>query len=154
MANRYMHSVVSASVAVTTGGVGAEFACTGRATVRSVEVTWATGVVPVVGLGRPGNTPAGGTAAVPPPADPADLASTTLNTYTAGWTTAPTVPATFLKRTSIAAALGSGVVWNFEPDKLIIGATATPRAASLVLWIISLSAATATTLNVNVEYAD
>jgi hypothetical protein len=151
MANRYAHGVVSASVAATGGGFAAEFACSARATLRAVEVSWATGVTPVIGLGRPGNTPTGGTASVPPPTDPADSATTTINTYVAGHTLAPTVPAAFMKRTSIAAALGNGWVWNFEPDKWIIGPT---RNLSLVLWIISLSAATATTLNVNVEYAD
>jgi hypothetical protein len=151
MANRYVHGVTSASVAATGGGFGAEFACSARATIRVIEVTFAAGVTGVVGLGRPGNTPTGGTANVPPAADPADSASTTLNTYVAGHTLAPTVPATFLKRSSIAANLGSGVAWNFEMDKLVIGPA---RNQGLVLWVVSLSAATATTYNVNVEYAD
>lgn len=146
-----MHSVVTASVAVTTGGIGAELASSSRSTIRAIEVSFAAGVTGVVGIGRPGNTPTVGTAAAPPPADPADAASTALNTYTAGWTVAPTVPASFLKRASIAATLGSGVAWSFEMDKLIIGAT---RNLSLLVWIISLSAATATTYNLSVEYAD
>jgi hypothetical protein len=153
MANRYGLSVVSASVAVTTGGVGLEIAGTGtaRAALRQLEVTFAAGVTGVVGIGRPGNTPAGGTSVIPPPTDYSDSASTTITTYAAGWTTAPTVPATFLKRTSIAASLGAGIVWNFEQDKWIFGGS---RTNSFVLWIISLSAATATTYNVNIEVAD
>jgi hypothetical protein len=151
MPNVYALSVVSASVAATTGGVGCEIESGARTTIRSIEVTWATGVTGVIGIGRPGNTPAGGTIVNPLPTDPADAATTGPGIITTGWTTAPTVPATFLKRASIAASLGSGVVWSFERDKWLVGAT---RANSLLVWVISLSAATATTFNISVEFAD
>jgi hypothetical protein len=151
MANRYGLAVVSASVAVTGGGIACEIAAgANRVVVRSVEVTWATGVTGVVGLGRPGNTPTTGTANLAQAYDTADSASIT-NIYVAGWGTAPTVPSTFMKRSSITNALGSGVIWNFEPDKLVLGTT---RNLGLVVWVISLSAGTATTYNVNVEIAD
>lgn len=151
MANVYALGVTSASVAATTGGIGAEIESSARTTLRSIEVTWATGVAGVIGLGRPGNTPAGGTIVNPLPTDPADATTTGPGIIVTGWTTAPTAPATFLKRDSIAASLGSGVVWNFERDKWLVGTT---RANSLVVWVISLSAATASTFNINVEFAD
>lgn len=151
MANVYALSVVSASVAATTGGVGCEIESSARTTIRSIEVTWAAGVTGVVGIGRPGNTPAGGTVVNPVPTDPADAATTAPGIIVAGWTTAPTVPATFLKRASVAASLGAGVVWTFERDKWLVGAA---RTGSLLVWVVSLSAATATTFNVSVEFAD
>lgn len=153
MANRYGIGVTSASVAATTGGIACEIlgGAAQRFAVRSIEVTWATGVTGVVGIGRPGNTPAGGTATSMLALDVSDAAGSP-TILTSGWTTAPTVPATFMKRSSITNALGAGVIWNFEPSILIAGRAS--RAEGLVIWVISLSAATATTYNINIEAAD
>lgn len=152
MANRYGAGIVSAAVAATGGGIMAEIvAGSTRYAIRSIEVTWATGTTGTIGIGRPGNTPAGGTSTAMPALDVSDTTGTPA-TLTSGWTTAPTVPSTFIKRTSIAASLGSGVIWNFEPSLLIVGRAS--RAEGLLLWVISLPSATSTTYNINIEAAD
>lgn len=151
MANSYSLAVTSASVAATGGGVACEILSSARTIIRSIEVTWATGVAGVVGVGRPGNTPTTGTLVNPIAMDPADAATTAPSIAVAGWGTAPTVPSVFMKRASFAATLGSGAAWSFERDKMIVG---TARNQSLVVWVISLATATATTLNINVEFAD
>ena len=62
--------------------------------------------------------------------DPADVTTTTVETALA-WATAPTVPTAFLRRVSLPATIGSGIVWSF-PAGLVI-----PVSSSLVVWNIT-----------------
>ena len=96
------------------------------------------------GLGRPGND--GGvvqTSATTVQADnPNDPAGQ--STCAATWSTAPTVPTTYLRRIDAAAIIGAGVIWTFPR-----GLTITPLHG-LVLWCIVTSSATSYT-NVSVD---
>jgi len=86
------------------------------------------------GLGRPGND--GSVAQSSPvllqaenPNDPAAQTGTAV-----AWSTAPTVPAVFLRRMAIAATIGAGVIWTWPR-----GVTC-PVSKGLVLWNIAANA--------------
>jgi hypothetical protein len=75
------------------------------------------------GLGTAsGTTPAG------IPNDDADK-QTALGTLATTWSSPPTTPTLFFRRFFGVATAGSGYVWNFEDDPLIISPT-----AGLALW--------------------
>jgi hypothetical protein len=87
------------------------------------------------GLGRPGND--GSVAQTSPlallaenPNDPTGQTTTAV-----AWTTAPTVPTTFLRRCYLPATIGAGIIWTF-PRGIICAVS-----RGLVLWNIAASAA-------------
>lgn len=93
-------------------------------------------------LGRPGNTPAGGTSQV------ATLSSTLGSGGTAslggfilsGWSTAPTAPSAgnTMRTIQLPANIGNGIIWSWDLDELIIGPT---RSNGLVLWNLAANSA-------------
>ena len=155
MAGSYSLGKASAAVAVTGGGVLAEIGgyTTIRARVREIGVfmnSTAGGAV-TVGLGRPGNTPTTGTAALVQAEDAGDPAGTT-NVYTAGWGTAPTVPSTFFRMAVLPATVGAGVIWSWAPgDELILGVT---RNLGLLIWDTAQTVAASQTCSVYVKLAE
>jgi len=88
-------------------------------------------------IGRPGNTPTGGSVTVGGAQDPSDAAATAGVTST--WTTAPTVPSPKMRSVEFNNVVGSGVIWTWPSDgELGIGPT---RASSLIDWSGSAGAA-------------
>ena len=89
-----------------------------------------------IGLGRPaaiGITPTS-------PVDflPEDFANPTVSGQVQSalaWTTGPTAPANFLRRISLPATAGVGIIWTF-PKGLVI-----PVSSSIVLWNLALNSA-------------
>src|SRR5215472_1267418 len=84
-------------------------------------------------LGRPGNTPAGGTVQVGSAQDPSNVAPVS-GVVTSGWTTAPTAPsaANTLRQWDFNNVPGSGVIFTWPADgELIAGAS---RANGIVTW--------------------
>lgn len=47
------------------------------------------------------------------------------------WGTGPTIPAAFLRRISLPATIGTGVIWTF-PNGIVI-----PVSSSIILWNLS-----------------
>ncbi len=90
------------------------------------------------GLGRPAND--GSVAQTSPVAslaeNPADPAGNT--TSAVAWTTAPTVPAVFLRQIWLPATIGAGVIWTF-PRGLTL-----PVNKGVVLWNITANSANTT----------
>lgn len=81
-------------------------------------------------IGRPGNTPTGGSVTVGGAQDPGDAAATAGVTTT--WTTAPTVPAPKMRSVEFNNVVGSGVIWTWPSDgEITCGLT---RAGSLIDW--------------------
>lgn len=71
------------------------------------------------------------------PEIPEDLPATSATQLAVAWGTAPTVTsANQLRRVNMAAAIGSGILWTFPNDGLVI-----PASSSLVIW--NVAAATA-----------
>jgi hypothetical protein len=103
---------------------------TDRGFVLEIDISLATGVATVIGIGRPaaiGVTPTSPKTVLPE--DPGNPAGTV--TTAVAWGTGPTVPANFLRRWSFPATIGSGVLLTF-PLGLVI-----PVSSSLVLWNIT-----------------
>lgn len=93
-------------------------------------------------VGRPGNTPAGGTsqtATLPVGLTPSGGASVG-GIILSGWTTAPTVPAAgnSMRMISLPGAVGNGVVWAWPLGEFIVNPT---RSSSWVLWNEQLNGA-------------
>lgn len=152
MAGTMELGVRSAAVAATGGGVLAEIAFAGTPATqqfRLLELGIFTAVAGatapyVVGVGRPGNTPTTGTAALGEKCDPNDAAAT-CSLITAGWGTAPTVPAKFMRRMTLPASVATGVIWSWADRPPLIGTT---RNLSLVVWCISLGSAVSTSFDI------
>jgi hypothetical protein len=102
-----------------------------RPRIFEIGLTINAATASVFGLGRPqaiGITPTSPVDMLPE--DPGEPGSTTFETALA-WGTAPTVPLAFLRRVSLPATIGAGIVWQF-PQGLII-----PVSSSLVVWNIT-----------------
>ena len=85
----------------------------------------------VYGLGRPGAI--GITPTTPVDflqEDPNNLLASGVVRSAIAWQTGPTVPTNFMRRLSLPASIGAGVIWTF-PEGIVI-----PASGSLVLWNI------------------
>jgi hypothetical protein len=81
-------------------------------------------------LGRPGNTPTGGSVTVGAAQDPSEVAATAGVTTT--WTVAPTAPSPGMRQFDFNNVPGSGVIFTWPADgEVVVGTT---RASSLILW--------------------
>jgi len=155
MAGSYSLGKSSAAVAVTGGGILGEIAASSseRLRVREVGVYMnsAAGGAVTVALGRPGNTPVGGTAALGNAEDPADPAATG-QVLTAGWSTAPTVPTVIFRQIVLPATVGAGVSWYWPPgDELLCGVT---RNLGLVIWDLAQTIAASQTCSIYAKWAE
>ena len=121
------------TVAAANAAAYAEFRCNGtrRAKVREVGMfSQAATAAAKTQLGRPGNTPAGGTVTVGGAQDPGDAAA--VSGITTTWSTAPTVPATAFRQWDFNNVIGSGVVFTWPSDgELVAGSSV---ANGLVVW--------------------
>lgn len=93
-------------------------------------------------VGRPGNTPAGGTsqtATLPTSLRPSGGASLG-GIILAGWTTAPTVPAAgnTQRSLSLPGAIGNGIVFTWQIGEMIISPT---TSSGYVIWNAQLNSA-------------
>ena len=113
----------------TTAGAAAAYATFNtnarRAFLREMGMFTTAATSTSIGFGVPANAPAnnGGGSLTPQAKDAADIASTcTLSTI---WTTAPTAPTTFMRKVTLGAAVGAGVIWKVALDERWILATGT-----------------------------
>jgi hypothetical protein len=101
-----------------------------------MEMRWVNGAATasVIGIGRSANTPTL-TSAVTFLAED-EGRPTGLTTASSTFGTAPTVPAQFFRRASIAAVIGTGIVYTF-PRGLVMAAA----GAGVVVWNITTNSA-------------
>ena len=136
-----LYEVAITNTATTAGAAYFEFAApTRQASLLELGVFLAVATASSWLIGRPGNTPAGGTiqTATKPTFNGAATASTAGLAPSA--TTAATVPAagnTF-RRFGLPGAIGNGVVFTWNPLEMIVG---TSRADSVVVWGLTAVAA-------------
>jgi hypothetical protein len=101
-----------------------------RPRIHEIGIFMAAATASVFGIGRPaaiGVTPTSPvTLLAEDSSDPAGEVTTAL-----AWGTGPTVPTGYFRRVSLAAAVGTGIIFTF-PEGLYIEA-----AASLVVWNIT-----------------
>lgn len=109
-----------------------------RPKVLEIGITLAAATASVYGLGRP--QAIGITPTTPKTLqDEGDGAGATALTQTAvAWATGPTVPSEFLRRVSLKAELGAGVIWTW-PRGLAIPVSAS--VGSIVLWNLQANSA-------------
>lgn len=106
---------------------------TDRARLMELGIFLAGATASTFGLGRPqaiGVTPTSPQTFLGE--DSAEPAATL--TSALAWGTGPTVPVNFLRRISLPATVGTGVIWTFPRGILI------PVSSSLILWNISATA--------------
>lgn len=107
----------------------------GRARLVEIGLFLAAATASIYALGRPaaiGITP---TAPVDfLPEDPNDVIASGVVQSALAWGTGPTVPTAFLRRISLPATIGTGVIWTF-PKGIVI-----PVSYGLVLWNVGTNA--------------
>lgn len=101
----------------------------GRVKVMEIGFFLAAATASVIGLGRPaaiGITPT--TPVDFLQEDPNNVLATGVVQSALAWATPPTAPVSFIRRISLPATIGTGVIWTF-PEGLVI-----PVSFGLVLW--------------------
>ena len=133
--------IVSLGVRTTAGTAGAAAweirtaATPGRAKLLEIGFFLAAATVSTYGLGRPAAIGTVPTSAVDfLPEDPNDVIASGVIQSALAWGGAPTVPTAYLRRISLPATIGTGVIWTF-PKGLTI-----PVSSGLVLWNIGTNA--------------
>jgi hypothetical protein len=116
---------------VATGAAPVEVftAATINCSILAIMVTNAAAVSQTIGLGRPaaqGITPAGSILGLE------NGLTGGLTQVATSWGTGPTIPARFLRRSTLAPTIGAGVVWTFLRGLVI------PLSASIVMWNLSV----------------
>ena len=133
--------ILSLGVRTTSGTAGTAAweirtaATPGRVKVLEIGFFLAAATASVYGLGRPA---AIGTTPTTPvdflPEDPNDVIAANVVLSALAWGGAPTVPTAYLRRISLPATIGTGVIWAF-PRGITI-----PVSYGLVLWNIGTNA--------------
>lgn len=139
---RYSVGVVGVTAATGAAYATVHTASTERAFIREIGFFNTTAVASRVAIGRKNNTPVATTSVLGQAEDPADAVAVT-NVDTA-WSTAPTAPANFLRRTSLAAAIGAGVIWTWPVGKELV----IPVSEWLIIWNDGAATAAANVLYV------
>jgi hypothetical protein len=105
--------------------------------VREIGIFLSAATATSVGLIRPSNTPVATTSQLGQAHDTARPAGT--GNIDTAWSTAPTIGTLYLRRITLPATVGAGVIWAFPPDMpLILNAS-----QWLVLWNFGGSAGAA-----------
>lgn len=107
----------------------------GRARLIELGFFLAAATASVIGFGRPaaiGTTPTSPVNFLPE--DPNDIVASGVIQSALAWAGAPTIPTSFMRRISLPATIGTGVIWTF-PEGIVI-----PVEASLILWNLSTNA--------------
>ena len=117
-----------------------------RARIREIGLFVNAATASSIGLIRPSNGPVATTSFLGQAEDAAAPAST-VNLDNA-WSTAPTIGALFLRRITLPATIGNGVVWTWNPGEELI----VPVSSYLVFW--NFGAATGSVLNMYVKWIE
>lgn len=133
MAQHYF-SLAQRTVDGTSGAAAWEIrAGASGCSVHRIGLSLAAATASIFGLGRPaaiGITPT--TPVTFGASRPVEAVS--VATGAMAWGTGPTVPAAFLRRISLPATVGAGIVWEFDGTLVI------PASGSLVLWNLAANA--------------
>lgn len=121
---------------VTTTGAAAwdvKASASNRPAVMEVSVNLGAATASTYGLGRAGNTPTQTSPVLVQAEDPGDPAG--VSGCAVAWSVAPTVPTAHLRRISLPATIGSGIIWTF-PRGLVLA-----TSASLLVWNLATNSA-------------
>lgn len=131
---RYELGLRTTTVGLNTAGLEIRAAAK-RVLVHRIELIMAAAAASVFGLGVPANVPAGGANNLPLAVYPEDTAPFSGLLILAGWTTAPTIPETFVRRVPFPATLAARYEWEPRRPAVI------QPAGSLVLWNVTANGA-------------
>ncbi len=146
MAGAYSNGFQSVAAAAGAAYCTLHTGATIRARIQEIGLFVNAATVSSVGLIRPSNTPAASTSVLGLAEDPADPAST-VNVDTA-WSTAPTVGTSFLRRITVPATIGNGIIWTWPPGgELVVNVS-----SWLVFW--NFGAAQGSVLNGYVKWLE
>ena len=133
MASRYELGIVGGTASLAMAQCELRAGAADSIWVKEVGVFLNAATASTIGLGKPANTPAGGTPVLGQATNGG--AAAVGGVVTTGWSTAPTAPTIFYRRMGLPAAIGNGIIWTFQGDGLLI-----PVAGSLVVWNVTLGA--------------
>jgi len=139
---RYAVSVVTPAAAAGAAYATVHTAAGARARIQEIHAFTTAATASRIAIGRKNNTPVATTSVLGQAEDPADVAAVT-NVDTA-WSTAPTLPAQFLRRGSLVAAIGAGVMWTWPFGKELV----IPVSDWLIIWNDGAAAGSALALTV------
>jgi hypothetical protein len=128
VAGRYSVGVNTPAAAAGAAYATIHTAAGARARIQEIHAFTQAATASRIAVGRKNNTPVASTSVLGQAEDPADAAAVT-NVDTA-WSTAPTAPANFLRRGSLANLIGAGVMWVWTPGKELI----IPVSDWLIIW--------------------
>jgi hypothetical protein len=110
------------------------------AEIREIGIFNNSGAAAEVGLGRPAAI------GITPATEVTVQAGNSIDTIAghtviaASWATAPTVPGTFMRRTTLQTVVGSGVIWVWNPGEFVLWSGS--AIDTIVLWQLSTLACT------------
>ncbi len=107
----------------------------GRVRLKEFGLFLAAATASTYGLGRPqavGITPTAPVNFLPE--DPNNVVAAGVVQSAVAWATPPTIPTAFIRRISLPATIGTGVIWTF-PEGIVI-----PVSYSIILWNIGTDA--------------
>jgi hypothetical protein len=130
-----IYSLSLNTTVTTTGAAAMDIRASAANSPRIMEVGLNLGAATAstYGFGRSGNTPTQTSPVLVQAENPNDPAG--LTGCAVAWSVAPTVPTQFLRRMSLPATIGAGVIWTF-PRGLILAA-----AGTLLLWNLAANSA-------------
>lgn len=138
-------ALYSVGVVTPAAGAGAAYATlhtgTRVARIREIGAFCTAATASRVAIGRKNNTPVATTSVLGQAEDPADAAA--LANLDTAWSTAPTAPAQFLRRASLAGSVGAGIIWTWPERPLVIAAS-----EWLIIWNDGAAAGSALALYV------
>ena len=127
----------------TTAAAAAELRSASGNIIKMAEmgITLGAATASTYGLGRPAAVGVTPTSPITVLADnPSESAGTA--TTAVAWGTGPTVPAQFLRRITLPATIGAGIIWTWPPSRFIIGpGNAAAAVASIVIWNLATNSA-------------
>jgi hypothetical protein len=130
-----IYSLSLNTTVTTTGAAAMDLRASAANSPRVMEIglNLGAGTASTYGVGRSGNTPTQTSPVLVQAENPSDPAG--LSGSAVAWSVAPTIPTQFLRRISLPATAGAGVIWTF-PRGLVIAA-----AATLLVWNLASNSA-------------
>jgi len=130
-----IYSLSLNTTVVTTGAAAMDLKASAANTpsIMEIGINLLTATLSTYGLGRSGNVPTQTGPVLVQNEDPGGPAG--LSNCAVAWSVAPTVPAQFLRRISLPATAGAGVIWTF-PRGLKVAVT-----ASMLIWNLATNSA-------------
>ena len=117
-----IYSVANRTTATATGTAALELIAGSNLGYRMLEcgITINAATASVFGLGRPAATGITPTSPVTVVAEDGGNTATGNSTTALAWGTGPTAPTTYMRRVSLPATIGAGIIWTFPRGVIVL----------------------------------